>query len=288
MGDCTLPMAYNSTKIEDRLCRLNYASWCPTCEKDSPRRRTRSETNEPCRRKHRSEMKTFTPKKYSRNTEYENMDLEYDQCSFRPECCRIRNNLCELPTTYISNNCQSTGNLLSNVSKSSEWSVDFFDRTQKPLDNIVRVLESPPAPMGDKKSPKADFKSISAKLDNFKSHYNVVPKQSTETRVSPPKNYYHCTTKTVEFSQVGSKLTSPPKLSVPQNGLAKYKSEVKTSASSPNAQASTYYTNYYEKTLEKYGKTGFSSPGREHRPYKIVEIKLNDEERPGMSYDTSK
>lgn len=61
MGDCGLSLPYASSKAEEKLCKYSYASWCPTCDKDSPRRRSKSETNEPCKRKGK-EMKTLTPK----------------------------------------------------------------------------------------------------------------------------------------------------------------------------------------------------------------------------------
>lgn len=76
MDDCGLSLPYNS-KPESKLCKYAYASWCPTCDRESPRRRSRSETIEPCRRKGR-EMKSLTPKKIDRNQECENMDLEYE------------------------------------------------------------------------------------------------------------------------------------------------------------------------------------------------------------------
>lgn len=61
MGDCNV---YHCP----RLCKYNYASWCPTCDKESPRRRSRSESFEPCRRKGR-EMKSLTPKRFDRHEE---------------------------------------------------------------------------------------------------------------------------------------------------------------------------------------------------------------------------
>ncbi|XP_065161645.1 tubulin monoglutamylase TTLL4-like isoform X2 [Atheta coriaria] len=96
MADCNLDIP------ADKLCKYAYMSWCPTCDRDSSRRRTKSETYDSCRKKPR-EMKTYTPKKYDRRCEYEN-DLELDVPDVRYD--RVRSNLCELPTTYISNNCQ--------------------------------------------------------------------------------------------------------------------------------------------------------------------------------------
>lgn len=55
-------------------CKYTYSTWCPTCERDPPRRRSKSESfDAPCRRKGR-EMKTLAPKKPDYNLE----NLEYD------------------------------------------------------------------------------------------------------------------------------------------------------------------------------------------------------------------
>ncbi|RZC39534.1 tubulin polyglutamylase TTLL4-like, partial [Asbolus verrucosus] len=61
-------------------------------------------------------MKSLSPKKYTRSQEYENMDLEldYNTKDFWYEAPKenfrhIRSNqLCELPTSYITNNCQTS------------------------------------------------------------------------------------------------------------------------------------------------------------------------------------
>lgn len=100
MGDCHYPPS------EEKFCKYSYSSWCPTCERNSPRRRSRSETTTECRRRCK-EMKSLSPKKYARSHEYENMDLEW--CEPPRENYKIRSSqLCELPTSYISNNCQTT------------------------------------------------------------------------------------------------------------------------------------------------------------------------------------
>ncbi|XP_056634232.1 tubulin monoglutamylase TTLL4-like isoform X2 [Diorhabda sublineata] len=109
MGDCNLDL-YNQKE------KFSYTPWCSMCEKGPQRRRSISETNEPCRRKSK-ELKTLTPKKYNRSQEYENMEFEYElkgqwqEKDMRYEFSRIRSNLCELPTSYISNNCQLSNNL---------------------------------------------------------------------------------------------------------------------------------------------------------------------------------
>ncbi|KRT81953.1 hypothetical protein AMK59_5588 [Oryctes borbonicus] len=137
--DCSLPLPYSPPKSEEKYCKFSYASWCPTCDKESPRRRTRSENSELCRRKGK-EMKTFTPKKYSRCQEFENMELEYDCRDLRPDCCRIRTNLCELPTTYISNNCQIFSNT-SNLTKVSTGNSDYFEKQPKSNDISSKLVE---------------------------------------------------------------------------------------------------------------------------------------------------
>lgn len=93
MGDCNFSLPFNtSPETKEKFCKYSYSSWCATCEKNSPRRRSRSETNESCKKKCK-EMKTLTPKKYNKCNEYENMELEYDFKGWHEtkyECCRIR------------------------------------------------------------------------------------------------------------------------------------------------------------------------------------------------------
>ncbi|XP_019872064.1 tubulin monoglutamylase TTLL4 isoform X2 [Aethina tumida] len=189
MGDCNLTLTYSCPKT----CKYSYSSWCPTCEIHSPRRRSRSETNEPrieCRKKCK-DMKTFTPRKYHRSREYENMELEYDVkdgwsqtkdnwCESkdnRVECCRIRSNLCELPTSYISNNCQSMTTKLS--SDTSDYVVK-----SKPLFNDINQLSSvqkeyKPIVMDNKLSPN--------KIDVLRPHYRLDQRLSSPRHSALPK-----------------------------------------------------------------------------------------------------
>ncbi|KAF5270599.1 hypothetical protein FQA39_LY01337 [Lamprigera yunnana] len=184
MAQCDLSLSYPSCKTEPRYCKFAY-SWCPTCDKESPRRRSKSETNEPCRRKGR-EMKT-TSKRYDWNQECENMELEYEAKDVRYEICRVRSNLCELPTTYITNNCQTM--------KLSSFPSDFVDITEKGLKCLENSIKSSEASvqyqnfgnMGDKSDrinklfPRIEestrninaivFK-LNPKLDLVKPHYN--------------------------------------------------------------------------------------------------------------------
>lgn len=139
MTDCSLPLPYSSSKTEEKFCKYSYASWCPTCDKDSPRGRTRSETNELCKRKGK-EMKTFTPKKYNKHQEFENMELDYDNKDVRFDYCRIRSNLCELPTTYISNNCQIFSNT-SNLNKVSSGNSDCLEKPPKSHENSLKLVD---------------------------------------------------------------------------------------------------------------------------------------------------
>lgn len=111
MGDCHFD--YTKACTDKKSCKYSFASWCPTCERSPPRRRSKSEVTE-CRKKCK-EMKSPTSKKYFRSQEYENMEFESDygkdfwyeapKENFR----HLRSSqLCELPTSYISNNCQSS------------------------------------------------------------------------------------------------------------------------------------------------------------------------------------
>lgn len=91
-----------------QLRRFTYTNWCPICEADSSRRRSKSETLEPFdnnafRKRLRDTIKTPSPKKEpsSENTTYGVGDAR----NLLETSRLLRANLCELPTTYI-NNCQ--------------------------------------------------------------------------------------------------------------------------------------------------------------------------------------
>ncbi|KAK9887917.1 hypothetical protein WA026_000220 [Henosepilachna vigintioctopunctata] len=76
-GEFNLPLDYPSIKNEENICRY-MASWCQTCRRTSTRRRSQSESLEPCRKKTK-EMKVPTVKHtYLDNQEYENMELEFE------------------------------------------------------------------------------------------------------------------------------------------------------------------------------------------------------------------
>lgn len=191
MGDCSLSH-FRSPKNEEKCCKYSYSSWCSTCEKNSPRRRSRSETNEPCRRRCK-EMKTFS-KKYNRSQEYENMEYEYEsrdqwqEKDVRYECCRVRSNLCELPTSYISNNCQIS--ILTNLPKMSNETSDFVDclKSATPYERTLKFVDF------DTKLENLGSMQEKSKVDT----YNVVSpnkldytKNGKKTDVkSPPRNGY--------------------------------------------------------------------------------------------------
>ncbi|CAG9812782.1 unnamed protein product [Phaedon cochleariae] len=144
MGDCNFDH-YNS---KEKLCKYSYNQWCSMCEIKSPRRRSLSETNEPFRRKFK-EMKTLTPKKYNHYQEYENMEFEYEsrgnwqEKDMRYDYSRLRTNLCELPTSYISNNCQITTNMTGGLSKLSNESRGFADgcRSKRSPDHSMKYID---------------------------------------------------------------------------------------------------------------------------------------------------
>nr|XP_015838348.1 PREDICTED: tubulin polyglutamylase TTLL4 isoform X2 [Tribolium castaneum] len=148
MGDCQL----NYPPGEDRFCKYAYSSWCPTCERSSPRRRSRSETTE-CRRKCK-EMKSLSPKKYARSREYENMDLELNNYNWYepPRDYKIRSSqLCELPTSYISNNCQTSKLPPPEGVRNYEPALkmkqeDFYDafKYEKPKHHLNGFAKKPP------------------------------------------------------------------------------------------------------------------------------------------------
>ncbi|CAG9857800.1 unnamed protein product [Phyllotreta striolata] len=131
MAECNVQQLY---KTEETFC-VNYPPWCSACSRGAQRRRSISETGEPCRRKNK-ELKILS-KRCNRSREYENMDLEYDcrgqyqekDSTRHEQSTRIRSNLCELPTSYISNNCQLSNNV-TNPKISNELS--SFD-SSKPI-----------------------------------------------------------------------------------------------------------------------------------------------------------
>lgn len=164
MAECDLSLSYTNARESEKLVKLSYASWCPTCNKDLTRRRTFSDTGEPYKRRGK-EMKTFTPKKYNRCREYENMELEYETKDVRFDCCRIRSNLCELPTTYITNNCQLSP-VVSNLQKLPNGMIEFD--SMKSCDNY-KLTDS--ITINDRHA-RAISKHESY-LQNIKPHYNV-------------------------------------------------------------------------------------------------------------------
>lgn len=158
MGDCSVSLPYTSSKAEGKLCKYSYASWCPTCDKDSPRRRSKSETNEPCKRKGK-EMKSLTPKKFDKSQECENMDLEYETKDSRYDFYRIRSNLCELPTTYITNNCQITAKL----SNATSDFIDYIEKNTKHFEGNTK------------------FTNLNDQMHNFNSNTADKPKNGYES-----------------------------------------------------------------------------------------------------------
>lgn len=170
---------------QEKVKKYSFSSgWCPTCH-NSLRRRTQSETVEPCRKKYK-DMKP--QKKYLASHEYENMDLEYELkgCWYDigSNSCRIRSNLCELPTSYINNtnNCQvnppvtifnkmSTNdrsdfvNSLENSFKNYEQSLKLLDYTEHKTVSIDYLEKCP-----------TDRLRNTEKLQNIQSHYNTIVK----------------------------------------------------------------------------------------------------------------
>lgn len=93
MGDYNISLPHQTnSESREKFCKYSYSSYCAICDKQSPRRRSKSETNECCRKKWK-EMKSLSSKKYDKCTEYENIELEYDSKGWHEmkyDCCRIR------------------------------------------------------------------------------------------------------------------------------------------------------------------------------------------------------
>ncbi|GLV34593.1 Tubulin tyrosine ligase-like 4A [Carabus blaptoides fortunei] len=96
---CDPIKSYKSCQPAEKLCRFAYANWCPVCDLESHRRRSKSECLESHYRKRGRDMKTPSSK---HEPGAENKELR----EIRLESSRVRTNLCELPTTYITN-CQT-------------------------------------------------------------------------------------------------------------------------------------------------------------------------------------
>lgn len=106
--DCHLSKTYKCCQPAEKVCRFAYASWCPVCDLESQRKRSKSESTEVNYRKRgRDNIKTPSPKKTDRTKGYytENKDFT-DSRDMKLDSSRVRTNLCELPTSYITGNCQ--------------------------------------------------------------------------------------------------------------------------------------------------------------------------------------
>lgn len=141
-ADCNNYNHFDSIKCDEHLKKYSN-SWC-SCDRNS-RDGFKHETTEICRMKIR-EFKSLATRKCSFNQEYENMDLEYDisrshklEKEGRYECCRIRANLCELPTTYVSNNHQIS-NVIDNSKMSKETS-DYVDLKNVTYEHSLKFVD---------------------------------------------------------------------------------------------------------------------------------------------------
>ncbi|CAH1108254.1 unnamed protein product [Psylliodes chrysocephalus] len=204
MTECNL----QHYKKEETFC---YPPWCSVCERGPQRRRSISETNEPCRRKSK-ELKTLIPKKYNRSQEYENMEFEYEckgqwqEKDMRYEFTRIRSNLCELPTSYISNNCQVSSNVtnpkISNELSSFDCMKTFnvyespikFTKVNDQIENLGDMQGKPR--IQKKQDSKCSLRGgnsyvKSPLLDQFHSRSELMSNY-TMTRVRPEPNNSTC------------------------------------------------------------------------------------------------
>lgn len=279
MAECNLSLTYQNVRMEEKLIKLNYSSWCPTCDRDSPRRRTRSETGESCRRKGK-DMKTLTPKRYNRH-EYENMELDYDAKDLRYDCCRIRSNLCELPTTYITNNCQIAPPL-SNIQVTSN-SMSEFDSV-KVYENCKLSESQNLMNMSEKHSkfltkPEDYTRNFSPpKLDNLKPHYNL----SILNKSSYLENHKSSTKNTSHVSEGGkcSKLNSTYFITTPSvasDSIHNTEFKPKISQEYYNENQRIYQLNLHK--IPDVQKLPFPKPSEKHT--------FNNFPNNHLSYDTS-
>lgn len=172
---------FSNSKCEEYITRYSNP-WC-SCERNTSKDCFKDETSDICKMKIR-EFKMLAPKKCSFNQEFENMDLEYDGRSQklekegRYECCRIRANLCELPTTYVANNHQLSNNLIDNARMSKETS-DYVELKSVTYEHSLKFV---------------DFND---QLENLGS---MLDKSKNEplNKISPIKKDYYRTDKKIE------------------------------------------------------------------------------------------
>lgn len=129
--DCRLSNTYKCCQSGEKICRFAYASWCPVCDLDK-RKRSKSESAEVNHRKRgRDNIKIQSPKKidHSKGHYAENKGI-FDARDMKLDSSRVRTNLCELPTSYITGNCQINvpSNDKSQVKKLPNGITDFCCR----------------------------------------------------------------------------------------------------------------------------------------------------------------
>lgn len=140
--ECNNLSHVNNFKCDESLKKCN--SWC-SCDRNLSIGCFVDETPDICKKKVK-EMKAVVAKKFSFDPEYENMDLEYDcknhklEKEGRYEYCRIRSNLCELPTSYVSNNHQLSNNIIDNAKMSKETS-DYVDLKSVTYESNLKFVD---------------------------------------------------------------------------------------------------------------------------------------------------
>lgn len=114
------------------------------------------------------------------------MELEYEAKDVRADPCRIRSNLCELPTTYITNNCQMTklSGCASEFADSPERGVKCCDFSAQNFGGMAerheRLCKLPPRA-------EEHPRSAAGKLDSLKPHMvKPAPKQLKPTFSAEP------------------------------------------------------------------------------------------------------
>lgn len=140
--ECSNFNQFNSFNCDEHTRKYSN-SWC-SCERNTSRDNFKDESSDFCKLKIR-EMKTLAPKICSFNQEFENMDFEFDSKNHKEkegrfEYCRIRANLCELPTTYVSNNHQLSNNLMENTRMSKETS-DYVDLKSVTYEHNLKFVD---------------------------------------------------------------------------------------------------------------------------------------------------
>lgn len=200
---------YHTLAREENITKYSsFPCWCNTCERHSYKQ-VPNDCVEPCKKK--SKETKISSKQYSDNEQYENMELDYQSkdgwydgkqkqskkpsrypCSNRSndqqyyDCCRIRPNFCELPTSYIRNTniCQPNNTLSgSKMSDNDKEYVECLENRVKSYEKAIKYVEyseNSSVLQEDYVKVRSSYddrlQRTCRKLEGIQSHYNTIVK----------------------------------------------------------------------------------------------------------------